>query len=493
MMPALIAGTGFAAARSAARGNCSSDVGARRAGDATSRVSSPGESSSGWPWRGRSSTTPSCCSPTSRRGTSTPQTSERPARPALRAPRAQGALARGRDAQPDLAAAPTGAPDVGRSAPSGRPGVGMVRRTDVALGGSVVQLPESEDAGATMSDMVCDNCGPTDAVVHLTQIVEQPDVDPPPLRAMRRREGARERARSRVRTSRSRTSWPRWGRPLPDTSVPSRRSCAFCGLTFARLPGDGATRMSPLLRDVRRPTSAAAAADPRRHAARGQGLPPAGSDARPRWRSASTGCVGSLERAVESEDFERAAELRDQIRSMEPACDGMERLRRRFRTTASAGSRPAATTRTSSCPRGCASRGTSRVTPSARGRGSTIARRCSASSRSAAQAATSLRGGTLLEMPEVASPRLVASFAERRLVTRDLLGRRGRGTGAAGRPCTSPTREPRERHGQRGGPPPGAEPRLGAPHRRRRGASSTVSTRSWGASFPSPTTTSSDS
>ncbi len=139
--------------------------------------------------------------------------------------------------------------------------------------------------------MVCDNCGAGDAVVHLTQIVNNemstfhlcekcaaekglettPEPANFPLTDFLAQMGQEDTAKA-----------PSLGRVLlvlrPD---------------LRRLPRDRSAGVPALLRDVRAASAGAAAADPRRDAAHGEGLPSARSRPRRRWRSGSRPCGGS--------------------------------------------------------------------------------------------------------------------------------------------------------------------------------------------------------
>jgi protein arginine kinase activator len=167
-----------------------------------------------------------------------------------------------------------------------------------------------------MSDMICENCGSTDAVVHLTQIVDNqmsthhlcekcaaekgldsgPDTADMPLIDMI----------AQIAED-----------PAVDTHWGSG-TCPFCGLTHADFRKTGrlgcpqcyeafAAELPRLLRRVHGGA---------RHVGKVYLPPdPTASEMEKRLE----GLRRRLERAVLSEDFERAAEIRDQIRALEPA------------------------------------------------------------------------------------------------------------------------------------------------------------------------------
>jgi protein arginine kinase activator len=98
----------------------------------------------------------------------------------------------------------------------------------------------------------------------------------------------------------------------PTTSQPA---CPFCGLTLAGVQGNGPTRMSPLLVHLRSPAPAPAEPGPGRLQHVGKVYLPPDPSASEREKRLE-GLRRKLDRAVELEDFERAADLRDQIRTL---------------------------------------------------------------------------------------------------------------------------------------------------------------------------------
>jgi protein arginine kinase activator len=166
-----------------------------------------------------------------------------------------------------------------------------------------------------MADLVCDNCGSTDAVVHLTQIVNN--------------QMSTHRLCEKCAAEKGLESAPEpVNLPLTDflaqmgkdtmSGVDTDESCSFCGLTFADFRETGrlgcphcyetyAPHLHKLLRRVHGGTQ---------HVGKIYLPPdPSSSDLERRL----DGLKRKLNRAVESEDFERAAELRDEIRTLEPA------------------------------------------------------------------------------------------------------------------------------------------------------------------------------
>jgi protein arginine kinase activator len=167
-----------------------------------------------------------------------------------------------------------------------------------------------------MSDMVCDNCGSTDAVVHLTQIVNN--------QMSTHRLCEKCAAEKGLESAPEPANFPltdflaQMGKdPVADVD-PSGTQCSFCGLTFKDFRETGrlgcphcyetyAPHLQRLLRRVHGGTQ---------HVGKVY-LPPDTSASDVERRLA--GLKRKLHRAVEAEDFERAAELRDEIRTLEPA------------------------------------------------------------------------------------------------------------------------------------------------------------------------------
>ena len=167
-----------------------------------------------------------------------------------------------------------------------------------------------------MSDMVCDNCGSTDAVVHLTQIVNN--------QMSTHRLCEKCAAEKGLESTPEPVNFPltdflaQMGKDTISDTEPGDTKCSFCGLTFAEFRETGRlgcphcyetyqSHLQKLLRRVHGSTQ---------HVGKVY-LPPDPSASELERRL--DGLRRKLHRAVESEDFERAAELRDEIRSLEPA------------------------------------------------------------------------------------------------------------------------------------------------------------------------------
>jgi protein arginine kinase activator len=167
-----------------------------------------------------------------------------------------------------------------------------------------------------MSDMVCDNCGSTDAVVHLTQIVNN--------QMSTHRLCEKCAAEKGLETAPEPVGFPltdflaQMGSDPGSGTEATESACPFCGLTFDDFRETGrlgcpqcyetyAPQLQRLLRRVHGGTQ---------HVGKIYLPPdPTASDLERRLQ----GLRRKLNRAVEAEDFERAAELRDEIRSLEPA------------------------------------------------------------------------------------------------------------------------------------------------------------------------------
>ena len=167
-----------------------------------------------------------------------------------------------------------------------------------------------------MSDMVCDNCGTTEAVVNLTQIMNN--------------QMSTHSLCEKCAAEKGLESGPEAANlPLTDflaqmgtdtisATYPDDTQCSFCGLTFSDFSKTGrlgcshcyetyASHLQNLLRQVHGGTQ---------HVGKIY-LPPDPTASEVERRL--DGLRRKLHRAVDSEDFEHAAELRDEIRSLEPA------------------------------------------------------------------------------------------------------------------------------------------------------------------------------
>ena len=173
-----------------------------------------------------------------------------------------------------------------------------------------------------MPDGVCDNCGSTDAVVHLTQIVNN--------QMSTHRLCEKCAAEKGLETNPEPASAPltdflaQMGKdPVSDAGEAGEGGeasgqCPFCGLTFRDFRETGrlgcpqcyetyAPHLQRLLRRVHGGTQ---------HVGKVYLPPdPSASELERRLEALRR----KLNRAVETEDFERAAELRDEIRALEPA------------------------------------------------------------------------------------------------------------------------------------------------------------------------------
>lgn len=166
-----------------------------------------------------------------------------------------------------------------------------------------------------MADMKCENCGSTEPVVHLTQIVNNEMSTHHLCQACAAEKG--------LQDSPDPTNYQLLDlieKVSPDSlgvSPGGDDQCAFCGLTFddfrktTRLgcPQCYEAFSDHLPRLLRRIHGGV------RHVGKVY-LPPDPSASEMEKRL--EGLRRKLERAVESEDFERAAEIRDEIQSLEP-------------------------------------------------------------------------------------------------------------------------------------------------------------------------------
>lgn len=165
--------------------------------------------------------------------------------------------------------------------------------------------------------MVCDNCGAGDAVVHLTQIVNN--------------EMSTYHLCEKCAAEKGLETAPETSNfPLTDflaqmgneeespEQAPTQERCSFCGLSFADFRETGRlgcphcyttfeTHLRGLLRRIHGGTQ---------HMGKVY-LPPDPSATEMEKRLEAL--RRKLQRAVDAEDFERAAELRDEIRTLEPA------------------------------------------------------------------------------------------------------------------------------------------------------------------------------
>ncbi|HSG49062.1 MAG TPA: UvrB/UvrC motif-containing protein, partial [Longimicrobiales bacterium] len=158
-----------------------------------------------------------------------------------------------------------------------------------------------------------EECGGNEAVVHLTQVVNNEMTVTHLCEACAAQKGLE--TSSGPISPLSDFIAQMGGAPPPPSG--SQEACPFCGLTYADFKEVGrlgcpecwSTFQEPLEKLVRRVHGSS-------HHVGKVYLPPDPSASEMQKRL--EGLRNRLERAVESEDFERAAQLRDQIRSLEP-------------------------------------------------------------------------------------------------------------------------------------------------------------------------------
>jgi len=164
--------------------------------------------------------------------------------------------------------------------------------------------------------MVCDNCGAGDAVVHLTQIVNNE------MSTFHLCEKCA--AEKGLETAPEPANFPltdflaQMGREDTAQTPSSEERCSFCGLIFADFRETGRlgcphcyATFEPHLRGLLRRIHGGT-----QHMGKVY-LPPDPSATEMEKRLEAL--RRKLQRAVDAEDFERAARIRDQIRTLEPA------------------------------------------------------------------------------------------------------------------------------------------------------------------------------
>lgn len=165
--------------------------------------------------------------------------------------------------------------------------------------------------------MTCDNCGEAEPVVHLTQIVND---EMATYHLCEKCAAAKGLETSGVPTNFPLTDFLAQMGDEPEEGAEEEaegHACEFCGLTFADFRETGRLgcphcwssfepRLRNLLRRIHGGTS---------HVGKVY-LPPDPSATERQKRL--EGLQRKLNRAVQAENFERAAELRDQIRALEP-------------------------------------------------------------------------------------------------------------------------------------------------------------------------------
>lgn len=165
--------------------------------------------------------------------------------------------------------------------------------------------------------MICDNCGSADAVIHLTQIVNDEMKN---LHLCEQCAAEKGLDGSQVPANVPLTDFlAQMGQEPSSPSGPKGAdACSFCGLTFKEFRDSGRlgcphcwTTFESHLRSLVRRVHGST-----RHVGKVYLSPdPSVSEREKRLE----GLRRKLRRAVEMEDFERAAELRDEIRELEPA------------------------------------------------------------------------------------------------------------------------------------------------------------------------------
>ncbi len=168
-----------------------------------------------------------------------------------------------------------------------------------------------------MPDNICDNCGSSDAIVNFTQIVKD-EMSTFHLCEACAAEKGLEPAPASTNLPLTDFLAHMGDERGQDDDVASDHQCSFCGLTFAQFRETGRLgcphcyqTFEPHLRRLLRRIHGSV-----QHVGKVYLPPdPTASDMEKRL----DGLRRKLHRAIEAEDFERAAEVRDQIRSMEPA------------------------------------------------------------------------------------------------------------------------------------------------------------------------------
>lgn len=168
-----------------------------------------------------------------------------------------------------------------------------------------------------MADKVCDNCGSSEAVVHLTQIVNN-EMTTCDLCEKCAAEKGLETTPEPVNFPLTDFLAQMGEEDSPDDPAGPDEACPFCGLTFKGFRETGrlgcpqcyetfAGHLQGLLRRIHGGTQ---------HVGKVYLPPdPTASEMEKRLETLRR----RLSRAVDAEDFERAAELRDEIRALEPA------------------------------------------------------------------------------------------------------------------------------------------------------------------------------
>jgi len=172
--------------------------------------------------------------------------------------------------------------------------------------------------GKGQQEMVCDNCGGPGAVVHLTQVVNNETKTSHLCERCAAEKGLQTKIPSTNLLLADFLGKMGSDEPLSPGALQEELTCPFCGLSTADFKEVGRlgcpqcyptfeTSLRGLLRRIHGGTQ---------HVGKVY-LPPDSSvsDGEKRLEALRR----KLERAIGTEDFERAAELRDQIRTLEPA------------------------------------------------------------------------------------------------------------------------------------------------------------------------------
>ena len=145
--------------------------------------------------------------------------------------------------------------------------------------------------------MVCDSCGQGEAVIHLTQIVNNEMTTSHLCEQCAAAKGLETAAEGPPNFPL--TDFLAQMGDAPEQDASSEATCGFCGLTFAGFRENRADGVSPLLCEFREPPARASPPYPRRHATRGEGVPPHGphrvrASQAPGWAQAPTPAGGGF-------------------------------------------------------------------------------------------------------------------------------------------------------------------------------------------------------
>ena len=169
--------------------------------------------------------------------------------------------------------------------------------------------------------MSCDQCHEREAVIHLTQIVNEQVTTLHLCERCAAEKGVESPGSARARR-RSAPSWPPWGRGCPSSAGRRGRrdACPRCGGTLQDFRESGRLGLRRLLPGVRGAAPGPAAAAARLDPPHGRALRRAGGSRSTAVNGAPRAAAELREQlrlAVETENFELAAELRDRLRVLE--------------------------------------------------------------------------------------------------------------------------------------------------------------------------------